>query len=126
MPETITTFTDEDEAKEYAREQFRAGYGVKLVIFSDKVEAILTPPNLRKLRYPSDYDDYKYARELLPRWWENEDTTLSVGRILNGQGCFKDTDQAFDYLEKPWKWQADITKFIEEFEDNEISEEYIR
>jgi hypothetical protein len=46
-------------------------------------------------------------------WWKSDDTVVSVARILERWGQFKERSEVIDYFEKPYKFENNM-KFIVE------------
>ena len=61
-------------------------------------------------------EDKEYLKETLmtPRWYEDEETVVTVARILNYWGTFSDAEEVIDYFEKPWKFERDMKFIVEE------------
>lgn len=47
-------------------------------------------------------------------WWESEDTALSVARILERWGQFKERSDVIDFFEKPCKFEDKMRFIVEE------------
>ena len=60
-------------------------------------------------------DDIEYLQNLRHDWWKSEETPLIVGRILADYGILHSPSLAFDFVEKPWKWQRDIDELLKEW-----------
>ena len=64
-------------------------------------------------------DDIEYLKEIMQLygndWWKNADTHLTVGNLLAHMGVIGTAEQAFEFMEKPRKWQHEIDTLIEEY-----------
>jgi len=47
-------------------------------------------------------------------WWMSGDTIITVAKILERYGQFKDIAQVIGYFEKPYKFEQDMKFIIEE------------
>ena len=56
-----------------------------------------------------------YLKSLPENWWKSGDNVLLVGRTLHYMGVIGTAEQAFDFIEKPRKWQREIDILIEEY-----------
>lgn len=76
--------------------------------------------------YKNLQDDKAYLKHCLERrmerpgliakedvWWMSEDTIITVAKILERYGQFKDITQVIDYFERPYNFEQDM-KFIAE------------
>jgi len=74
-----------------------------------------------------DKNNYEYLKGLAlvgcrdisllsKKWYNSEDTMISVARILEEEGILNTVDQAITFFEKPYKWERDIQDLIREYE----------
>ncbi len=54
---------------------------------------------------------YRFAPNI---WWKFDDKVISVARILERWGQFKERNDVIDYFEKPYKFEDNMKFIIEE------------
>lgn len=55
------------------------------------------------------------SRNLIPEpWWESDNAVLTVARILERWGQFKERTDVIDYFEKPYKFEQGMKFIVEE------------
>lgn len=66
------------------------------------------------------HDDKEYLKHILYlvaevnfKWWKSDEVCLTVARILDHYGQFKDISEAIDFFEKPYNFE-DKMQFIVE------------
>ena len=47
------------------------------------------------------------------RWWEHQAEVLTFARVLHSGGEFETVEDALYFIEKPWKWDAEHTRWID-------------
>jgi hypothetical protein len=50
-----------------------------------------------------------------PKWYEMLNEVYEFGTVLRDAGQIWELDQAFEYFEKPWHWQAEYTIWFIDF-----------
>ena len=51
---------------------------------------------------------------LSPKWWHSDDTVLTVARLLERWGQFKERSDVIDFFEKPYKFEQEMKFIVEE------------
>ena len=64
-------------------------------------------------------DNYEYLKKLKPKWWQSDDIVITVAHILNEEEVLTDVDDTITFFEKPWAYEDDIRKIIEDHEEEE-------
>lgn len=70
-------------------------------------------------------EDKEYLKHCLERsdmrpglhkdiWWKSDNTVITVARILERWGQFKERSDVIDFFEKPYKFEQEMKFIIEE------------
>jgi vacuolar-type H+-ATPase catalytic subunit A/Vma1 len=50
-------------------------------------------------------------------WYSNNDTVLSVARILDSDFSFRDTSSVIDFFEKPYKGEYEMRQIVKAYKE---------